>query len=202
MVKNGQRTEYLVDPQGMGEVVAEYGAGGLAARYVHGLGLVGRVDAGGAAAYYELDALGSVAGLSGAGGALLNQYSYLPFGQTAAASETVANPFKFVGGLGILDDGSGLLYMRRRTYAPALGRFTSPDPLRDPGTNAYAYVRNSPLAFADPRGLAVTADRCGGFEDSLSYGEGAGKAAPGLSRAYEALVVAQAPARPRGTTSD
>lgn len=193
VVRNGQRTEYLVDPQGLGEVVAEYGAGGLTARYVHGQSLVGRVDASGAAAYYELDALGSVAGLSGAGGALLNQYSYLPFGQIASASETVANPFRFVGGLGILDDGSGLLSMRRRTYAPVLGRFTSPDPLRDPGANAYAYVRNSPLAFADPLGLAVTADRFGGFEDTLSYGDGPGKAAPGLSRAYEAMVIAQAP---------
>lgn len=193
VVKNGQRTEYLVDPQGLGEVVAEYGAGGLAARYVHGQSLVGRLDGGGAAAYYELDALGSVAGLSGAGGALLNRYSYLPFGQTAATSETVANPFKFVGGLGILDDGSGLLSMRRRAYAPALGRFTSPDPLRDPGTNAYAYVRNSPLAFTDPQGLAVTADRFGGMEDSLSYGDGAGKAAPARARAYEALVIAQMP---------
>jgi RHS repeat-associated protein len=193
VIKNGVRTEYLVDPQGLGEVVGEYGAGGLVARYVHGLDLVGRVDAGGAAAYYELDALGSVAGLSGAGGALLNQYSYLPFGKTAAASETVSNPFKFVGGQGVMDDGSGLLYMRRRYYAPSLGRFTGPDPLRSPGANAYAYVLNSPLAFVDPRGLAVTADRFGGLEDSFSYGEGAGKAAPGVARAYEALMVAQAP---------
>ena len=211
VIKNGVRTDYLVDPQGLGEVVGEYVNGVLAARYVRGLSaagemegggavlnaggqtLVGRVEAGGAAAYYELDALGSVAGLTGAGGALLNQYSYLPFGQTAAASETVANPFKFAGGWGVMDDGSGLLTMRRRTYTPSLGRFTGPDPLRDPGSNAYAYVRNSPLTFADPSGLAVTADRFGGFEDSMSYGEGAGKAAPGVSRAYEALVVAQAP---------
>jgi hypothetical protein len=40
---------------------------------------------------------------------------------------------------------------------------------------------------------AVTADRFGGFEDSYSVGEGAGKAAPGHPRAYEALVVGQAP---------
>ncbi len=39
---------------------------------------------------------------------------------------------------------------------------------------------------------AVTADRFGGFEDSCSYGDGAGRASPGVSRAYEALVVAQA----------
>jgi RHS repeat-associated protein len=192
VIKNGVRTDYLVDPQGLGEVVGEYVNGVLAARYVRGLSaagsvedgwaapapggqtLVGRMDAGGAAGYYKFDALGSMVGLSGAGGALLNQYSYLPFGQIAAATEAVANPFKFAGGWGAMDDGSELLYMRRRFYAPSLGRFTGPDPLRDPGSNAYAYVRNSPLAFADPSGLAVTADRFGGFADSLSYGEGAG----------------------------
>jgi len=191
VIKDGQRTEYLVDPQGLGDVIGEYGPGGLVARYVHGLGLIGRVSPGNAAAFYELDALGSVVGLSGAGGNLLNQYSYLPFGKTAAASETVANPFKFAGGPGVMDDGSGLLYMRRRYYSPALGRFTGPDPLRRPGANAYTYALNSPVAFTDPTGLAVTADRLGGFEDSLAYGDGAGKAAPGVAQAYEALVVAQ-----------
>ena len=40
---------------------------------------------------------------------------------------------------------------------------------------------------------AVTADRFGGFADTMAYGEGAGKAAPGVGKAYEALVVAQAP---------
>ena len=40
---------------------------------------------------------------------------------------------------------------------------------------------------------AVTADRYGGFADTMAYGEGAGKAAPGVGKAYEALVVAQAP---------
>ena len=39
-VYNGERTEYLVDPFGLGDVVAEYdGTGGLVARYNHGIGL-------------------------------------------------------------------------------------------------------------------------------------------------------------------
>lgn len=57
---------------------------------------------------------------------------------------------------------------------------------------------------------AVTADRFGGFEDSYSVGEGAGKAAPGHPRAHEALVVAQPPqttrkpplVSPKGVTAD
>jgi hypothetical protein len=38
---------------------------------------------------------------------------------------------------------------------------------------------------------AVGADRSGGFEGTLEYGEGAGVAAPAASKAYEALVVSQ-----------
>lgn len=38
---------------------------------------------------------------------------------------------------------------------------------------------------------AVGSDRYGGFEDQLTYGDGAGKAAPHSEKAYEALLVAQ-----------
>ena len=46
---------------------------------------------------------------------------------------------------------------------------------------------------------SVTSDRFGGLEDCYSYGEGAGKAAPALARAYEALVIAQMPSSMRKT---
>src|SRR5262249_40605009 len=51
-VHAGQRTTYLIDPTGLGNVAAEYGAAGsLQARYVHAAStLVSRVDAAGAAA--------------------------------------------------------------------------------------------------------------------------------------------------------
>jgi hypothetical protein len=51
-------------------------------------------------------------------------------------------------------------YFNARYFGAALGRFTSPDPgnagthITDPQTwNAYAYVRNNPLAITDPSGL-------------------------------------------------
>jgi hypothetical protein len=53
-------------------------------------------------------------------------------------------------------------------------------------------------ATADEPQGAVTADRLGGFEESLSYAEEAGKPIPGVSRAYESLVVAQSPQATRG----
>jgi YD repeat-containing protein len=92
VVHNGARTEYLVDPAGLGDVVAEYGAGGLVARYTHGLGLTSRMDASGAASFYDFDVLGSTAGLTGESGLYLNRYSYLPYGERLTSVEAVANP--------------------------------------------------------------------------------------------------------------
>ncbi len=61
------------------------------------------------------------------------------------------------------DSESGLDYFGARYYGAALGRFASPDPANagahyeDPQSwNAYAYVRNSPLALIDPDGENYT----------------------------------------------
>lgn len=154
-VHDGVRTEYLIDPSGLGNVVAEYdGAGHLIAHYTEGFGLASRVDAAGQAAYYQFDATGSTTEMTGDTGAVLNRYTYLPFGESLQATETVANPFQYVGQLGVMRDGSGLDYMRNRWYAPAQGRFTQADPVGLlGGTNAYAYANDNPVTFADPSGL-------------------------------------------------
>src|SRR5260221_10341103 len=130
VVHNGQRTEYLVDPLGLGNVFSEYnGSGQLLAHYTRGLRLASRVDASGAADYYDFDATGSTVGLIGPGGIYVNRYRYLPFGESLSASESVANLFQYNGALGVQADGSGLNYMRARYYDPAQGRFTQPDPI-------------------------------------------------------------------------
>jgi YD repeat-containing protein len=78
----GVRTEYLVDPFGMGDVVAEYtGAGSLKAHYVHGYGLTSRTDVSGQSAYYQFDAVGNTTELTGFDGSVENAYGYLPFGE-------------------------------------------------------------------------------------------------------------------------
>jgi|GEM_PF-2902658 len=54
---------------------------------------------------------------------------------------------------------SGLYYYRNRYYAPALGRFISPDPIGyTDGLNMYAYVGNYPLNATYPFGLAKSGD--------------------------------------------
>jgi RHS repeat-associated protein len=153
---NGIRTEYLIDPAGLGDVVGEYdGSGNLEAHYVHGLGLASRVDATNQSDYYEFDALGNTTQLTGPDGTVLNSYSYLPFGESLRASESVANPFTFVGELGVMREGNGLDFMRNRWYDPAQGRFTRPDPIGlAGGTNLYEYVHGDPVNHIDPSGLA------------------------------------------------
>src|SRR5207244_5772596 len=59
-VHNGQRTEFLLDPTGLVDVVGEYdGGGGVLAHYAYGVGLASRVAADGTAAFYDFAATGS-----------------------------------------------------------------------------------------------------------------------------------------------
>ena len=116
--------------------------------------MVNRTDVSGPAAYYEFDGQGNTAQLTGADGTVVNSYNYLPFGETLQATETVQNPFTFVGQAGVMRDGNGLDYMATRWYDPAQGRFTQQDPIRlAGGPNLYAYAANSPVNLIDPTGL-------------------------------------------------
>ncbi len=118
---NGQTTENLVDPTGLGNLVGQYtSSGSLIAGYTYGLGLVSQVTPGGTN-YYQFDALGSTVGLTNATSGLVASYSYLPFGGLLASTGSVANPFTFVGEYGVTSDGSGLYNMRTRSYDPTHG---------------------------------------------------------------------------------
>jgi RHS repeat-associated protein len=154
--QNGQRTQYLIDPAGLGNMVGEYnGAGSLIADYTYGLGLTSRVDATGTAGFYDFNAVGSTVGVTNPGGRYLNSYSYLPFGESLTSSGPVPNKFQYVGQFGVMNDSNGLSFMRARFYASASGRFLSDDPLGPAGgLNLYGYTMNSPVKRIDPSGLA------------------------------------------------
>lgn len=159
-VRDGQRTEYLVDPTGLGSVIAAFDASGdLISHYAHGpFGLVAGVNPGGDPAFYQFDYPGSTTAITGAGGAVLNEYEYLPFGEVVSATETIENPFTYIGELGVMDEG-GLQFMRNRYYDSATGAFTSLDPLRAPAVEPYGYADNDPLRYVDPEGLAFRLPR-------------------------------------------
>ncbi|GIW05946.1 MAG: hypothetical protein KatS3mg060_0751 [Dehalococcoidia bacterium] len=152
-VVNGVRTEYLVNPTGLGSIVAELdGSGALLASYAYGNGLALR-QSGDDRRFYHFDASANTIALSDGSGAVSDRYSYLPFGERLAGSGTTPNPFTFAGETGVMASG-GLFWMRYRWYDPAIGRFTQPDPLGLNGgsQNLYRYANNDPVNFFDPLG--------------------------------------------------
>jgi RHS repeat-associated protein len=153
-VHNGERREYLPNFIGVDTVFAEYdGADNLLAHYVHGDGLVGRFDGAGNPAYYGYDGRGNTVQLTDNGGAVANQYAYLPFGEPLSASETISNPFTFGGMFGMLQAGAGRTFAQQRFYRADWGRFLTPDPLQEPGVNRYTYAANDPVNRVDFAGL-------------------------------------------------
>jgi RHS repeat-associated protein len=155
---NGAVTNFIVEPMGLGNVVAEYDAEkGAIAYYDYGYGLLSRTDNSDFTAYYTFDALGSTSEMSDPAGRVLNRYSYDAFGEPRSSNETLANPFQYLGEYGVMDEKNGLLFMRARFYDPRLGRFLTRDPvgLSSFDTNAYGYCANNPVRNIDPSGLQI-----------------------------------------------
>ena len=149
---DGVETEYLVDPFGLGDVVSEFTGGSLSATYAHGLGLAAG-EIGGADAFYDADAVGSVTTLTGVSGGIQNRYGFTPFGSEHFEVEALTNSFEFNGALGVAEDSDELSYMRARSYSDELGRFISSDPLfLASDSNLYRFVFNNPADNVDPSG--------------------------------------------------
>ncbi|NCC53806.1 MAG: RHS repeat protein, partial [Spartobacteria bacterium] len=103
-VEDGARTDYLLDPTGMGHVISEYSFGHTA-QYAHGLGLAScTMPSNNLTCYYHYDARGSARQLTGTTGALLNTSFYLPFGEQIVPQQTLTNAFGFVGQLGVMQE--------------------------------------------------------------------------------------------------
>ncbi len=77
---------------------------------------------------------------------MVNHYSYDPYGNATLVSETVPNPFRYIGA--VWDGSTGLYKMGERYDDPSVGRFTQEDPAGD----GYGYTYNNPVNFVDPSG--------------------------------------------------
>ena len=118
------------------------------------------------------DHLGSTRLELNAAGAVATRHDYLPFGEELFAGirgsgqngyePPVSTTRQRFGGYE-RDNESGLDFAGARYFANVQGRFTSADPvffqkgmLVDPQRyNLYAYARNNPLRFVDPKGEAI-----------------------------------------------
>jgi len=136
------------------------------------------MNRGGTVDYYEQDGLGSITSLTAANGSVAQTYTYDSFGNTTNSTGSVTNFFRYTGRE--FDTETNLYYYRARYYDPSAGRFLSEDPIGfiGSGTNFYAYVRNSPLNFADPSGLCPPSCGSSGNGVQLSIGAGGGIIAP------------------------
>ena len=101
------------------------------------------------------DPNGNVMGLVKASdGTVCAQYEYLPYGELAMATGTMAvsNPIRF--STKYRDNETGLYYYGYRYYSPDMGRWLSRDPIEEQGgLNLYAFVNNDPVNKWDRLGL-------------------------------------------------
>jgi RHS repeat-associated protein len=151
-VTNSVEKRYITD---RGTVLAETDtSGNITAYYVYGMGLIEKITPDEQSYTYHYDGTGSTIAMTDSNGNIVNEYAYDEFGNIVGNSETVSNPFKYVGQYGVMDDGNGLYYMRARYYDPQNGRFISEDPIGlGGGINQFAYASDNPVNRIDPHGL-------------------------------------------------
>jgi RHS repeat-associated protein len=161
--RGGVTTRYVLDVNGtLAHVLAEADAAGtITAYYVYGRGLVSRITAGGSASHYHYDLRGSTVAMTDSGGNVTDKYAYDPFGTVVNTTGTLANPFKYVGRYGVMDEGTGLAYIRARYYSPSLGRFVTKDPVTgkdgdSQSLNRYIYALNNPVRLVDVSGFCAS----------------------------------------------
>jgi RHS repeat-associated protein len=157
--RRGVTTHYIYDIHG--NLLAETDKRNQITRYyIHGAGLLAAATLDDAVYCYHYDGIGSTVAITDEAGQVANSYAYSPFGIILDASEKFAQPFKYVGQYGVMAEPNGLYYMRARYYDPDIGRFISEDPIGFGGgdVNLYAYVKNNPVNWIDPKGLYNDAD--------------------------------------------
>jgi RHS repeat-associated protein len=157
--EGGKAIEFVNDlSYRLPQVIAEYdGSKALTCLYLYGSSRVASTKEGGRQQLYLTDGLGSIRQIVDAAGQVIRSINYDAFGEPDSPVELdQGQSFAFAGE--DWDQDAGLLFLRARYYAPALGRFISRDPLRGnlanpQSQNRYIYARNDPINLRDPSGL-------------------------------------------------
>jgi RHS repeat-associated protein len=158
---NGSTTGYVLSlAGGMERVLCDLdGANNVTAWYVHGPDLCYKVDANNELTCYHADAMANILALTDGKTNLVAQYAYTPYGRVLGQTNFVgqiANPYQFVGSQGVMEEMSGLYFMRARYYSADAGVFLSTDPIKKIGPGwkpiAFSYADSNPIRNTDPKG--------------------------------------------------
>ncbi|MDY6829047.1 MAG: RHS repeat-associated core domain-containing protein, partial [Pseudomonadota bacterium] len=132
--------------------------------YIYGAGLLALVEANNNYYAYHFDGTGHTTALTDSNQIIVNSYAYAPYGKLMAEVESIPQPYKYAGLVGIQHEGNELYYMRARYYDAEIGRFISEDPAGFvDGPNLYAYVGGNPIMLVDPTGKTGLPGFIGGF---------------------------------------
>lgn len=101
MTDNGTATSLVVDPA-TGSLAAQV-TGGQTTQVIFGLSLVGQISSA-LSLYYAFDGTGNTSVVTSASGAVLDTYSYLPFGESLSTTGTTDNPFTYSGAYGVISE--------------------------------------------------------------------------------------------------
>ena len=142
-----------VDP--LAQVLREVAPAGAATDYVYAGDRLLSLERGGTPLYYLPDAQHSTRALVDGAGAVTDSYDYDAFGNVAGSTGSTVNPYTYTGQR--YDESIEAYYLRARNYDPAVGRFTSIDPVAGSPTNPlsqnpYLYALGDPVNFYDPTG--------------------------------------------------
>ena len=134
--------------------------------------------------YLHHDQQGSTRLLTGATGSAEATSTYGGYGNLLASTGTATTPLGYDGQY--TEPGTGLIYLRARSYEPASAQFTSVDPAVESSGAPYSYAGDDPVNAADPSGL-VTANeiRAETVEEELAASDEAER------RFYEERVQAE-----------
>jgi RHS repeat-associated protein len=170
---NGAATNYLYTGN---QVLLRTDNLGNQTDFINGAGSTERLLQTGSAGdvYFLQDRLASVISLADSSGAVVEQESYEPFGNTLGSGAT---EYGYIGQR--LDPDTHLMMLNARFYDPVQQRFITEDPIGTAGgINVFAYSANDPVNAADPSGLywcgydalSCAANIAAGAGDKLSFG--------------------------------
>jgi RHS repeat-associated protein len=174
---NGVTTHYTLDLNtGLTQVLADnantylYGRGRISQSQNHPITQ--------SPIYFLTDALGSIRQLTDATGNVTLSRNYTPYGETQSEIRDPQSEITHYGFTGEAADAeTGLIFLRARYYAPGMGRFLSRDAWRGDSQvpmsyNAWLYVMDNPIIYADPSGMRRIQDWINFQIDLASHGTG------------------------------